>query len=471
MARRKFGDLIILLPGITGSVLQRDGKDVWAITPQSAISALFSLGSNIKNLQLKGKDDWTKDDLGDGVTAPRLVQDVHLIPGFWQIDGYTAVKTRLFAELTLEEGKNWFDYPYDWRRDNRVHGRQLGERAPKWLDAWRKASGNKDAKLVLLAHSMGGLVARDFLERHEGWKITRHLITFGTPYRGSMNAVSTLVNGIDKGLGPISVDLSPLVRSFPSMHQLLPIYPSVDVGGKLVRPGEVALPGIDRALAADALKFHRDIEAAVTANSANAAYRNSATSYQITPLVGIAQPTDQSAKLTGSTVTTYLSLGGDDFGGDGTVPRLSATPIELSDANRETYLSTKHGSLQNAEAALTHVVGTLTRKSLTPYRDLQDLPGSGLTLDAPTVLGTTQALDITVRTMSFGDTVRAVVEDVATGRTVRRRTIRRKRDGSFPTTIPPLDEGVYRVTVASVSAEVEPVSDLVTVINRRKRNR
>ena len=466
MARRKFGDLIILLPGITGSVLQCNGKDVWAITPASAIAALFSLGNNIKDLQIKGKDEWTKDDLGDGVTAPRLVQDVHLIPGFWQIDGYTAIKTRLFAELTLEEGKNWFDYPYDWRRDNRVHGRQLGDRAPKWLDAWRKASGNKDAKLVLLAHSMGGLIARDFLERHDGWKITRHLITFGAPYRGSMNAVSTLINGIDKGLGPISVDLSPLVRSFPSMHQLLPIYPSVDVGGKLVRPGEATLPGMSAALAADALKFHRDIEAAVTANSANPAYRSGG--YQITPIVGIAQPTDQSAKLTGSTVATYLSLGGDDSGGDGTVPRVSATPIELSDSPRETYVSTKHASLQNAEAALTQVVGTVTRKSLAGYRDL---PFNGFTLDAPTVLSTTQELDLVVKTLGAPSTVRAVVEDVATGKTVRRRTLRRKRDGSFPATIPPLAEGLYRVTIASDDEQMTPVSDLVTVIDRRKRKR
>jgi hypothetical protein len=145
MARRKFGDLIILLPGITGSVLQCHGKDAWAITPQSAISALFSLGGSIKDLEIKGKDDPSKDDLGDGVTAPRLVQDIHLIPGFWQIDGYTAIKTRLFAELTLEEGKNWFDYPYDWRRDNRVHGRQLGERAPRWLDARRAATRTRSS--------------------------------------------------------------------------------------------------------------------------------------------------------------------------------------------------------------------------------------------------------------------------------------------------------------------------------------
>ncbi len=467
MARRKFGDLIILLPGITGSVLQCNGKDVWAITPASAIAALFSLGNNIKDLQIKGKDDWTKDDLGDGVTAPRLVQDVHLIPGFWQIDGYTAIKTRLFAELTLEEGKNWFDYPYDWRRDNRVHGRQLGDRAPKWLDAWRKASGNKDAKLVLLAHSMGGLIARDFLERHDGWKITRHLITFGTPYRGSMNAVSTLINGIDKGLGPISVDLSPLVRSFPSMHQLLPIYPSVDVGGKLVRPGEATLPGMSAALAADALKFHRDIEAAVTANSANPAYRSGG--YQITPIVGIAQPTDQSAKLTGATVATYLSLGGDDSGRRRhRAPRIGhpdrAVGLPAGDVRvDQAWLAAerrgcphpggRHGDPQEPRRATANCRSTASR------------------LDAPTVLSTTQELDLVVKTLGAPSTVRALVEDVATGKAVRRRTLRRKRDGSFPATIPPLAEGVYRVTIASDDEQMTPVSDLVTVIDRRKRKR
>ncbi len=468
MARRKFGDLIVLLPGITGSVLQRDGKDVWAITPQSAISALFSLGHSLTDLELKGKDDPAKDDLGDGVTAPKLVQDLHLIPGLWAIDGYTQIKTRLFAELTLEEGRNWFDYPYDWRRDNRVHGRQLAQRAPKWLDAWKKYSGNKDAKLVLLAHSMGGLVARDFLERHEGWKITRHLITFGTPYRGSLNAVSTLVNGMEKGFGPLSVDVSAMLRSFPSMHQLLPIYPSVSVGGTLVRPGETALPGVNAALATDALRFHRDIEAAVTKNQAIAAYRD--TGYQITPIVGIFQPTDQSAKLVGNKVTTYTTYQGEDEGGDGTVPRVSATPIELSDTPRETYVSTKHGSLQNAEAVLSHVVGTLTRKRLGRYRDT---PFNGFALDAKTLLTARQELDIVATTAGPPAAVRATLEDVATGRAFRRRTLKRRADGSFRTTIEPLPEGVYRLTVeaADDTLAMTPVSDLITVIDTRKRNR
>ena len=33
MAKQPLGDVVVLLPGILGSVLQRDGKDVWAPSP------------------------------------------------------------------------------------------------------------------------------------------------------------------------------------------------------------------------------------------------------------------------------------------------------------------------------------------------------------------------------------------------------------------------------------------------------
>ena len=59
-------------------------------------------------------------------------------------------------------GKTFIDFPYDWRRDNRVAARQLSEVALAALHEQRKE--NPDAKLVLIGHSMGGLVARYFLE-------------------------------------------------------------------------------------------------------------------------------------------------------------------------------------------------------------------------------------------------------------------------------------------------------------------
>ena len=108
--------------------------------------------------------------------------------------------------------------------------------------------------------------------------------------------------------------------------------------------------------------------------------RTAATATASRPVVGIFQPTDQSARLVGDRVEMLASYEGGDEGGDGTVPRVSATPIELSDDPRETYVSTTHGSLQNAEAVLSHVVGALTRKRLDRFRDT---PFDGFSLDRP----------------------------------------------------------------------------------------
>ena len=234
-SKQPMGDVIVLLPGILGSVLQRDGRDVFAVTPGAAWRALVSLGHSVNDLALQ-TDDPLVDDLGDGVTAPRLQSDLHLIPGLWTIDGYSHIRSSIFSAFDMIDGQNWFDFPYDWRRDNRVAARHLAERAPRWLQAWRERSGNRDAKLVLVGHSMGGLVARHYLEVLGGWRDTRMLVTFGTPYRGSLNALDFLCNGFKKGIGPIGLDLTRLLRSLTSVYQLLPRYPVVDSGsGELTR--------------------------------------------------------------------------------------------------------------------------------------------------------------------------------------------------------------------------------------------
>ncbi len=228
-SKQPMGDVIVLLPGILGSVLERDGRDVWAMSAGAAWRAIRTLGRSVNGLELHG-DDHTVDDLGDGVTAPRLLPDLHLIPGLWSIDGYSHIRSSIFATFDVVEGQNWFDFPYDWRRDNRVAARHLAERAPDWLKAWRQRSGNNEAKLVLVGHSMGGLVARHYLEVLGGWRDTRMLITFGTPYRGSLNALDFLCNGFKKKVGPIGIDLTRLLRSLTSVYQLLPRYPVVDSG-------------------------------------------------------------------------------------------------------------------------------------------------------------------------------------------------------------------------------------------------
>ena len=80
---------------------------------------------------------------------------------------------------------------------------------------------------MLVGHSMGGLISRFFLECLDGWRETRTLVTFGTPYRGSVDALDTLVNG-----KKIKVfDLTEVARSLTAIYQLLPTYPCYVDGG------------------------------------------------------------------------------------------------------------------------------------------------------------------------------------------------------------------------------------------------
>ena len=315
MSKRKMGDVVVLLPGITGSVLRKDGRDLWGMTPGGAARALLSLGRSIGELELQG------DDVDDGITAPLVMPDLHLIPGLWKIDGYSKVSRYILDNFQVVPQENFFQFPYDWRRDNRISARQLKVKTDKWLYAWRQE--NPEAKLVLVGHSMGGLVARYFLECLEGWRDTRALVTFGTPYRGSPNASNFLTRGMKKSLGPITLlDLSRLVRSFTSVYQLLPIYPCLDPGdGTLIRPSECSgIPGLDpkRARAADA--FHREIENAVAVHLDDDEYRRHR--YAIHPVVGTFQATLLSARTAAGGVQMLNALPGYEPDGDGTVPRV-----------------------------------------------------------------------------------------------------------------------------------------------------
>ena len=460
MARTPVSDVIVLLPGITGSVLRKDRNDVWALSGAAAVTALKSRGASIKQLELHG-DDPDVDDLGDGITAPSLVPGVHLIPGLWKIDGYRTITTAIREHLDVTPGLNFFEFPYDWRRDNRVHARRLARESHDWLKEWRRSSGNDDAKLVLVGHSMGGLISRQFLELHEGWRDTRLLITFGTPYRGSLNALDFVVNGMSKRLGPITLaNLSAMLRSFTSVYQLLPIYPCVAAGGdSLARVAEVeGIPNLDRARAADALTFHRTIAEAVDANRDNDEYRRAG--YTIKPIAGIFQPTSQSAVLKGDRVEILRVYEGRDQGGDGTVPSVSATPYELSNMDAEIYVRERHASLQNADFSIDQVIGLLRRQQIDQARAFA--PGSGVSLELEDAYLVGEPVVVRAEAESEWATLRADLENAETGEAIPSGEMRVADDGWHEVELPPLAEGAYRVTVSG-EGDVNPVTDVFGV--------
>ncbi|MDT2007338.1 hypothetical protein FXW78_27635 [Rhodococcus opacus] len=454
-------DVVVLLPGIGGSVLARDGKDVWAPTPGAALAGVLSLGGNIKRLQLDG-DDPDLDDLGDGVVATRLVPDFHFVPGLdWKIDGYTKFRNDVVRRFGVVPGDNYFEFPYDWRRDNRVAARALARRSHEWLSRWREKSGNADAKLVLVCHSMGGIVARLFLELLDGWRDTRTLVTFGTPYSGSVNALEFLVNGFRKGWGPFTVDLSALIRSFTSAYQLLPSYRCMagDDGSWLALDHEKldwSGTGLDAGRMSAAVRLHRHLRDAVDER-----LKSGHDGYDIRPVIGDFQPTKWAARLAGNKVETLTVRGPGENGGDGTVPKLSSIPHELMTGwKNAAFFSQKHGSLQNDDPVLDHVGGILTTAVLAPPNVFPAVNESvALLVDDVT---TAEPLVIRARTGAEAARLVATVEPVAGGPS-QQHPLSTTVDGWRQTSLDGLTAQDYRITVRAPG--VHPVTDVASVVD------
>ena len=456
MPQLKTPDIVVLVPGIMGSVLTQKGKDVWALSGSAIVRALFSLAGSVKELALHG-DDPALDDLGDGVEAPRLMPDTHLIPGFWKIDGYTGLRDFLFSRFALQDGINYFEFPYDWRRDNRVAARKLKKRTEQWLAARRRQLPGQDVKLILVTHSMGGLVARYFLECLGGAQETRMLVTFGTPFRGSIKALDYLCSGFKK-----IVDISDLLRSFTSVYQLLPTYPCVDGGaGTLVKLADAgALPNLDSGRAAAAAQFHTEMGAAT---------QNAPAPYPLYTVVGILQSTLQSAQSAGNTFHALESYGKDDWKGDGTVPRVSATPDDPR-VNPRFYVAEQHGSLQNNATVLDNLAA-LIEEGLIDFGRLKGLTARHqntidqfvrLRLQIPDAILATEALEIEASPEQPRPLL-ASVERVGESAVPQVVPLTAAADGIHRARVPGLRPGCYRVTVSSSVPGVLPVRDVCAV--------
>lgn len=369
--RIRMRDMVVLLPGITGSVLQKAGKDFWKPSLWPILGAAITLGKNLAKMNMYW-DDPDVDDLGDQIKATGLIQDAVIVPGLVKIDGYTKISEMILGcfDTTLgslnPEDKpyppaNYFEFPYDWRRDNRLAARWLRNLIDLRLPQWQEYAGG-EAKVILLAHSMGGIVARHYLEVMGGWEKCRALITFGTPYRGSINALDYLANGCRK----YCFDLTETMSSFTSVYQLLPIYKAVNTDDGWQRVTEVKIERVDEKKAKEALAFHHKIMEHVDARP-----KGVYPPYLIYPVVGTYQPTLQSADFYDDvlTVSDVLPPGVDALlaHGDGTVPYASAIPHELSNVHRNSFFAESHGTIQCNDGILDFV-----------YDQLQDLQVKGL---------------------------------------------------------------------------------------------
>lgn len=347
-------DVVVVLPGITGSTLYLHGKPVWEPSVQAIINAIASFGHNVKALTLHDVGDQAAND---GVEARALIHDLHNLPGVWSpIRGYNQLVDRLksmgYREPTADAPGNLLAIPYDWRLSCRYTADWMTPMICRELGRWR-AAGNPDAEVVFIGHSMGGLVAR-WYACHQGADHTKMLITLGTPYRGAMKALRYLAEGAPPKLGPLASLLTGIARSLPSLHQLLPAYACVMNGKGEPRHLDPAnLPDVSPDLARDGLDFYAELERLETA-------KPGLLSHHTYPFVGIGQRTDCTVSIDAGELRFHETYGSADFRGDGTVPLPGATISGLplnTPINKP--IAENHGSLQCHRTVLDMIEATL----------------------------------------------------------------------------------------------------------------
>lgn len=479
MNKTRMRDLVIVVPGIMGSVLEKTGRgEVWSASAGATWRALSSGGASLRELAICG-DDTGADDLGDGIYATRLIHVPYVIAGLMKCDGYRTLRNMItdVFDVTVgtmdagdREPANYLEFPYDWRRDNRVIARKLKACVDERLESWRKsASDRANAKVIFIAHSMGGLVCRYYTEVLGGWRKCRALITVGTPHRGSVGALEYL----SRGYKSVVTDLTDVVRTFPSIYQLLPIYPMLDREGKWLRIATSgSIPGVVEERARKALAFHRTIERAVRNNRRREADLDG---YQTIPVVGTRQPTLQSAAFVRGLVETGWALptGTDALleGGDGTVPRASAIPIELSGKAGVFAIAERHAFLQSNRIVLAWLRDILLQVQVQNLTKLRASPPEaraeiGLALDDAYPSDRPIILKATIHgSEPAGAKPVATIEPIEPRGNVVQDVFRATTDG-WELRVEGLNAGLYRIHVEFSGADPDqfpPVHDLFSV--------
>jgi lecithin:cholesterol acyltransferase len=451
--------VVYVIPGIGGSVLERPpsggrpARQEW----DAGFGDILRLVAQPGRL---GPDELLR--------ATGAVRSSCLVPGWTIIPGYEGLIKRLSAlpgmdqvDLGHPDQRNphadLVVFPYDFRLGVAAAARALADDV-----AWRlEQSGDLDEpRVVVVAHSMGGLIARYWLGPLGGWRHCRALVTLGTPFRGAPKALDVLAHGV-RLAGLRLNGVSDLLASWPSVAELLPHYPMIwdTEAGTARRPHE--LPFSFQAAAKEAFTLHQDIEQAWSALPRSGT--------QVLPRLGWSHPTPASAHWSGKQLTLsrdwprWLDVRGwENDQGDGTVPSVSAVPQEMDSYDAAGWLEQeRHGFLVNGAWIPGLIQDLEERGTLTRIHGRERQVALGVEIAELQLPGQPVAVEVRVSQRGPGEPVDAAGTEVWA--TVRRPgEVTRVRamplaynavTGTFSGELPGLDPGLYDVTVSAGSVK------------------
>ena len=123
-----------------------------------------------------------------------------------------------------------FPFGYDWRLQLDWTEERLADFVREVVDRTLltrhyRASAYADApRVTLIGHSMGGLIIAGYLERHGAGRVDK-VITLGTPFRGSHEAILAMATGTsDLAETAGKARERRVARMTPALYHLLPRY-------------------------------------------------------------------------------------------------------------------------------------------------------------------------------------------------------------------------------------------------------
>ena len=159
-------------------------------TPRWQINFLYLCGSKPIVDSNVNYDPWLKQS----PTAVQKINPVIVIPGImgswqdwtgqWQIDPILHTYDDLLDAMRLagyRDDETLFTFPYQWRQTNVISAQQLKDKIQA-AKAVCKGDDKVDcSKVDLIGHSMGGLVARAYIEGNDYQNDVDQMIFFATP--------------------------------------------------------------------------------------------------------------------------------------------------------------------------------------------------------------------------------------------------------------------------------------------------
>ncbi|MGW6725183.1 esterase/lipase family protein [Nocardia sp. NPDC055029] len=352
---------IVYLPGIGGSALRTpDGSHrPWG-------GALGSSGTLLdpKRVNIDEHPHLIPDGLLVGTSMVRRLPN---LPNYQGLLGRLEKRYATRAVIATPDGPvdptaGVLVVPYDFRRSVAEAAVRLDEVVARWIPPVADEDDPMSRPVIVIGHSMGGLVASSWIGQLAGWRKAAALITLGTPHRGAPKALDWLVND---GRGPLA-RLAPEFRRWPGMYELLPRYRAVldgthqDPASLALYPHELQLDWLGASEAArftsmakDAFRVHEAIDRGWESIPAGRAPK-------VLVRYGSGHKTLASAVLhRDELVVTKEDPSWFDVprpGGDSTVPGVSAVPWWMDgDHHLQRDVADRHGPI----AVTSDIEGTL----------------------------------------------------------------------------------------------------------------